>query len=78
MTKTPWSSTARRYTSAPGSSGTLDLLVLHPAVATWVLAGGCLVYRCATCGAELDAAGAIAHQDLLPSHEVQGFVVLNR
>ncbi|WP_211485334.1 hypothetical protein [Corallococcus exiguus] len=56
-------------------SGALDLLVLHPEVAARVLAGGCRVYRCATCEAWLDAAGALAHQDALPTHEVQGFSV---
>ncbi|RKH03678.1 hypothetical protein [Corallococcus carmarthensis] len=54
-------------------SGALDLLVLHPEVAAQVLAGGCRIYLCATCGAWMGAVGAIAHQDALPSHEVQGF-----
>ncbi|RKH64103.1 hypothetical protein [Corallococcus aberystwythensis] len=56
-------------------SGALELLVLHPEVAAQVLAGGCRVYSCATCGSWLDAAGAITHQDALPGHEVQGFLV---
>ncbi|MCY1042700.1 hypothetical protein OV208_15350 [Corallococcus sp. bb12-1] len=54
-------------------SGALDLLVLHPEVAAQVLAGGCRVYLCATCGSWLDATRAIAHQDALPTHDVQGF-----
>ena len=49
--------------------------MLHPEVAARVLAGGCRVYRCATCGTWLDAAGAMAHQDDAPQHEVQGFSV---
>ncbi|MCY1042685.1 hypothetical protein OV208_15275 [Corallococcus sp. bb12-1] len=56
-------------------SGALDLLVLHPEVAAKILAGGCRVYLCATCGTWLDAAGAIAHQDEVPTHEVQGLSV---
>ncbi|WP_199724347.1 hypothetical protein [Corallococcus sp. AB011P] len=42
------------------SSCALDLLVLHPEVAARVLAGGCRVYRCATCGAWLDAADGLS------------------
>lgn len=49
--------------------------MLHPEVAARVLAGGCQVYRCATCGAWLYAEDAVAHQDTLPEHEVQGFSV---
>jgi hypothetical protein len=61
------------------SSGPLDLLVLHSTVAAQVLAGGCRVYRCATCGVwPEDAARAIAHQDAKPEHEVQGFTVPER
>ncbi|NBD09250.1 hypothetical protein GTY96_09725 [Corallococcus sp. c25j21] len=56
-------------------SGALELLVLHPEVAAQVLAGGCRVHPCATCGAWLDAAGAMVHQDTLPGHKVQGFAV---
>ncbi|WP_216626989.1 hypothetical protein [Corallococcus exercitus] len=47
--------------------------MLHPEVAARVLAGGCRVYRCATCSAWVDAAGAMAHQDALPEHKTQDF-----
>ncbi|RKG68686.1 hypothetical protein D7V80_11730 [Corallococcus sp. CA054B] len=53
-------------------SGALELLVVPPEVTARVMAGGCRVYRCATCGAWLNAAGAITHQDALTGHEAQG------
>ncbi|WP_426750207.1 hypothetical protein [Myxococcus sp. Y35] len=57
-------------------SGALDMLVLHPEVAALVLAGGCRISWCATCGAWLpNARDALAHQDELREHVVQGFLV---
>ncbi|WP_141620117.1 hypothetical protein [Myxococcus sp. AB036A] len=57
-------------------SGALDMLVLHPEVAALVLAGGCRVSWCATCGAWLPTArDSHSHQDAQPEHVVQGFLV---
>ncbi|NOJ92010.1 hypothetical protein HMI51_03490 [Corallococcus coralloides] len=49
------------------------LLVLHPEEAARVLAGGSRVYCCATCGAWLNAASAMTHQDIALNHEMRGF-----
>ncbi|QSQ17216.1 hypothetical protein [Myxococcus landrumensis] len=57
-------------------SGALDLLLMQSTVAAEVLAGGCPVFRCATCGAwPASAREAMAHHDSRPEHEVPGFTV---
>ncbi|WP_246137699.1 hypothetical protein [Myxococcus llanfairpwllgwyngyllgogerychwyrndrobwllllantysiliogogogochensis] len=57
-------------------SGALDLLLVQPAVADQVLAGGGRVYRCASCGMwPAKASEAIDHQEAHPEHAVQGFNV---
>ncbi|NTX59540.1 hypothetical protein HUA74_02585 [Myxococcus sp. CA051A] len=57
-------------------SGALDMLLVQPELAAQVLAGGCRVCRCATCGTWLlNAREALTHQDEGPEHDVQGFTV---